>query len=85
MDYFILARVCKRAGTTEDELAAFGLKENIANALDFSEVNFPSSSENREIFVDIKYNEELNHLRIRVRNSNFGLKDIGFIEERGYI
>ena len=45
MDYFTLAGVCKRTGATEDELAVFGLKENIDNALDFSEVNFPSSSQ----------------------------------------
>jgi hypothetical protein len=83
MDYFTLAGVCKRTGTTEDELTVFGLKENIDNALDFSEVNFPSSSNgNPEIFVDIKYNQERNYLVIRVRNSNFGLKDIGFTEER---
>ena len=40
MDYFTLAGVCKRTGATEDELAVFGLKENIDNALDFSEVQF---------------------------------------------
>ena len=83
MDYFTLAGVCKRTGTTEDELTVFGLKENIDNALDFSEVNFPSSSsEDPEIFVDVRYNQERNYIVIRVRNSNFGLKDIGFTEER---
>ena len=83
MDYFTLAGVCKRTGATEDELAVFGLKENIDNALDFSEVNFPSSyNGNPEIFVDVKYNPEQNYLVIKVRNSNFGLKDIGFTEER---
>ncbi len=83
MDYFTLAGVCKRTGATEDELAVFGLKENIDNALDFSEVNFPSSYEGiPEIFVDVKYNKERNYLVIKVRNSNFGLKDIGFTEER---
>jgi DNA topoisomerase VI subunit B len=83
MDYFTLAGVCKRTGTTEGELAVFGLKENIDNALDFSEVNFPSSFEGSpEIFVDVKYNSKRNYLVMRVRNSNFGLKDIGFIEER---
>jgi hypothetical protein len=83
MDYFTLAGVCKRTGTTEDELAVFGLKENIDNALDFSEVFFPSSSsENPEIIVDIGYNQERNRLVIRVRNSNFSLKDVGFTEER---
>ncbi len=83
MDYFTLAGVCKRTGATEDELAVFGLKENIDNALDFSEVNFPSSFDgNAEIFVDVKYNQEQNYLVIRVRNSNFGSKDIGFTEER---
>ena len=83
MDYFTLAGVCKRTGTAEDELVVFGLKENIDNALDFSEVFFPSSSsENPEIFVDIGYNQERNCLVIRVRNSNFSLKDVGFTEER---
>jgi len=83
MDYFTLAGVCKRTGATEDELAVFGLKENIDNALDFSEVNFQSSYDgNPEIFVYVKYNKEQNYLVIRVRNSNFGLKDIGFTEER---
>jgi hypothetical protein len=83
MDYFTLAGVCKRTGATEDELVVFGLKENVDNALDFSEVNVQSShDENPEIFVDIKYNKEGNHLILRVRNSNFGLKDIGFTEER---
>jgi hypothetical protein len=83
MDYFTLAGVCKRTGATENELVVFGLKENIDNALDFSEVNFPSPSrENPEIFVEIKYNQEQNYLVIRVRNSKFGLKDIGFTEER---
>ena len=63
--------------------AVFVLKENIDNALDFSEVNFPSSSSgNPEIFVDVMYNQERNCLVIRVRKSNFGLKDIGFTEER---
>lgn len=83
MDYFTLAGVCKRTGATENELAVFGLKENIDNALDISEVNFrPSYGENPEIFVDIKYNAEANYLILKVRNSNFGLKDIGFTEER---
>jgi hypothetical protein len=84
MDCFTLAGVCKRTGATENELAVFGLKENTDNALDFSEVNFPSYYEegNPEIFVDVKYNPELNHLVIKIRNSNFGLKDIGFTEER---
>ena len=82
MDYFTLAGVCKRTGATEAELAVFGLKENIDNGLDFSEVNQTSNSENPEIFVDIKYNKERNYLVIRVRNSNFGLEDIGFTEER---
>ena len=83
MDYFTLAGVCKRTGATEDELAVFGLKENTDNALDFSEANFPSSyNENPEIFVDVKFNQEQNYLVIKVRNSNFGLKDIGFTEER---
>ncbi|MGH9979540.1 MAG: hypothetical protein ACRD8Z_27430, partial [Nitrososphaeraceae archaeon] len=83
IDYFTLAGVCKRTGATEDELAVFGLKESIDNALDFSEVNFPSSYEgDSEIFVDVKYNSERNYLVIRVRNSNFGFKDIGFTEER---
>ncbi|MGH9983064.1 MAG: hypothetical protein ACRD8W_03810 [Nitrososphaeraceae archaeon] len=83
MDYFTLAGVCKRTGTAEDELAVFGLKENLDNALDFSESNFPSSYEgNPEIFVHVKYNKEQNYLVIRVRNSNFGFKDIGFTEER---
>jgi hypothetical protein len=83
MDYFTLTGVCKRTGATEGELAVFGLKENTDNALDFSEVNLPSSyNGNPEIFVDVKYNPERNHLVIKVRNSNFGLKDIGFTEER---
>jgi hypothetical protein len=83
MDYFTLAGVCKRTGATENELAVFGLKENTDNALDFSEVNLPSSyNGNPEIFVDVKYNPERNYLAIKVRNSNFGLKDIGFTEER---
>ncbi|MGH9986177.1 MAG: hypothetical protein ACRD8W_19720, partial [Nitrososphaeraceae archaeon] len=83
MDYFTLGGVCKRTGATENELAVFGLKENVDNALDFSEINFPSSSKgNPEIFVDIKYDQERNYLRITVRNSIFGLKDIGFTEER---
>ena len=83
MDYFTLAGVCNRTGATENELAVFGLKENIDNALDFSEVNFSSSyGESPEIFVDIRYNQEQNYLVMRVRNSNFGLKDIGFTEDR---
>src|SRR5918995_1578475 len=83
MDYFTLGGVCKRTGATENELAVFGLKENIDNVLDFSEVNFPSSLDrNPEIFVNIRYNQERNYLRIRVRNSTFGLNDIGFTEER---
>ena len=58
MDYFTLAGVCKRTGATEDELAIFGLRENIDNALDFSEVNIQSSyDENPEIFVDVKYKQ----------------------------
>ena len=83
MDYFTLAGVCKRTGATQDELAVFGLKENIDNALDFSEVNFQSSpNENPEIFVDIMYNKERNYLVMRVRNSSFGLKGIGFTKKR---
>ena len=59
MDYFTLAGVCKRTGATENELAVFGLKENIDNALDFSEVNFSSSyGESPEIFVDIRSNQD---------------------------
>lgn len=82
-DYFTLAGVCKRTGATEDELAVFELKENTDNALDFAEANFPSSHNgNLEIFVDVKYNPLQNYLVIKVRNSNFGLKDIGFTEER---
>lgn len=42
MDYFTLAGVCKRTGAAEHELAVFGLKENTENALNASEVNFPS-------------------------------------------
>ena len=85
MDYFALAGVCKRTGTTEDELAVFGLKENVDNSLNFSEVNFPSSyGENPEIFVDIGYKKGRNYLVIRVRKSNFGSKDIGLTEERVY-
>ena len=81
MDYFTLAGVCKRTGATEDELAVFGLRENIDNALDFSEVNIPSSyCENPEIFVDVKYNKERNYLVVKVRNSNFGFKDIGLLK-----
>ena len=54
MDYFTLAGVCKRTGATEDELAVFGLKEIVDNGIDFSEVNFSSSSNgNPEIFVDV--------------------------------
>ncbi len=84
MDYFTLTGVCKRTGATENELAVFGLKENADNALDFSELNFPSffNGGNPEIFVDVKYNSELNHLVIKIKNSNFGLNDIGFTEER---
>ena len=53
MDYFTLAGVCKRTGATENELAVFLLKENADNALDVSEVNFPSSYDgNPEIFVE---------------------------------
>jgi hypothetical protein len=83
MDYFTLAGVCKRTGATENELTVFGLKENTDNALDFTEVNFPSSyNGNPEIFVDVKYNRERNYLVIKIRNSNFGLEDIGFTEQR---
>jgi hypothetical protein len=83
LDYFTLAGVCKRTGATEDELPIFGLKENIDNALDFSEVNFPTSDDgNPEIYVDVAYNSERNYLIIRVRNSSFELKNIGFTEER---
>ena len=32
--------------------------------------------------MDVKYNQERNYLVIKIRNSNFGLKDIGFTEER---
>ena len=83
MDYFTHAGVCKRTGATEDELAVFAMKENIENGLDFSEVNLPISySGNPEIFVDIKYEKETNHIVTKIRNTNFGLKDIGFTEER---
>ena len=83
MDYFTHAGVCKRTGATEDELAVFAMKENIENGLDFSEVNLPISySGNPEIFVDIKYKKETNHIVTKIRNTNFGLKDIGFKEER---
>jgi hypothetical protein len=81
MDYFTHAGVCKRTGTTEDELAVFAMKENIDNGLDFSEVNLPiSRSGNPEMFIDIKYEKERKHLVIKIRNSNFGLNDIGFTE-----
>jgi hypothetical protein len=43
MDYFTLGGVCKRTGATENELAVFGLKENIDNALDFPEANSSDS------------------------------------------
>ena len=83
MDYFTLAGVCKRTGATEDELAVFGLKEIVDNGIDFSEVNFSSSSnENPEIFVDVVYEKERNHIVIKTRNSNFGLEDLGFTEKR---
>jgi hypothetical protein len=82
-DYFTLAGVCKRTGATEDELAVFVLKEIVDNGLDSSEVNFPSSSNrNPEIFVDVLYEEERNQIVIKTRNSNFGLKDLGFTEKR---
>jgi hypothetical protein len=51
MDYFTLAGVCKRTGATEDELAVFGLKENTDNALDFSEVNLPSSYYQQQVLM----------------------------------
>jgi len=84
VDYFTLYGVCKRTGATENELVVFALKEKTDNALDFSEINFPFSSlnGNPEIFVDVKYEKELNRIIIKVENSNFGLKDIGFTEER---
>lgn len=82
-DYFTLSGVCKRTGATENELAVFGLKEITDNGLDFSEVNFPSSfNGDPEIFVDVTYKKELNTIVIKVRNSNFGLKDLGFTEKR---
>ena len=83
MDYFTLPGVCKRTGATEEELAVFTLKEKTDNGLDFSELNFPSSYDgNPEIFVDVEYEKERNHIVMKVRNSNFGLKDLGFTEER---
>jgi hypothetical protein len=83
MDYFTLAGVCKRTGATEDELAVFEIKEIVDNAIDFSEVNFSSSSnENPEIFVDVVYEKERNYFAIKIRNSSFGLKDLGFTEKR---
>lgn len=83
MDYFTLAGVCKRTGTTEVELAVFGLKEIADNGLDFSEANFPSSSNgNPEIFVDVTYKKGSNSIVIKIRNSSFGLKELGFTEKR---
>ena len=83
MDYFTLAGVCKRTGSTEDELTVFAIKENIENALDVSEINLPTSNiGSPEIYVDIKYEQERKYLIIKIRNSNFGLKDIGFTEDR---
>ena len=83
MDYFTLAGVCKRTGSTEDELTVFSIKENIENGLDVSEINLQTSnSGSPEIYVDIKYEQERKYLIIKIRNSNFGLKDIGFTEDR---
>jgi hypothetical protein len=83
MDYFTLAGVCKRTGATERELAVFAIKENLDNGLDYSEVGLPlSSSHDPEIFVDIKYEKEKKLLIIKIRNSNLGLKNYGFTEER---
>ncbi len=83
MDYFTHTGVCKRTGATEEELAVFAINENLENGLDCSEVNLPiSSSDDPEIFVNIKYEKERKLLIIKIGNSNFGLKDIGFTEER---
>ena len=83
MDYFTLAGVCKRTGSTEDELTVFAIKENIENGLDVSENNLQTSNiGSPEIYVDIKYEQERKYLIIKIRNSNFGLKDIGFTEDR---
>jgi hypothetical protein len=45
-----------------------------------------SSIENEElqIHVDITYNHNDQYLVIRVKNSNFGIKDAGFTEQRLY-
>jgi hypothetical protein len=83
MDYFTLGGVCKRTGAMENELTVFGLKEIVDNGLDISEVNSSSSfNGDPEIFVDVTYEKELNIIVIKVRNSNFGLKDLGFTEKR---
>ena len=83
MDYFTLAGICKRTGSVKDELAVFGLKEIVDNGLDSSEANCPSSfNGDPEVFVDVAYKKELNIIVIKIRNSNFGLKDLGFTEKR---
>jgi hypothetical protein len=55
IDYFTLTGVCKRTEATEKELTVVALKENIDNALDFSEVNFQSLCGKNPEILDIKY------------------------------
>jgi hypothetical protein len=83
IDYVTLGGVCKRTGANEDELAVFLLKELVDNGVDFIEVNMPPSHDRpSEIYVEIKYHPLKNHVVIKVRNNNFGLRDVCFTEER---
>jgi hypothetical protein len=97
MDYVTIAGVCKRTGAKEDQLAVFLLKELVDNAIDYIELYAPpvtarttttndsiSSIENEEpqIHIDITYNHNDQYVVIRVKNSNFGIEDAGFTEQR---
>jgi DNA topoisomerase VI subunit B len=97
MDYVTIAGVCKRTDAKEDQLAVFLLKELVDNAIDYIELYAPpitarttktngsiSSIENEEpqIHADITYNHNDQYLVIRVKNSNFGIEDAGFTEQR---
>ncbi len=83
IDYVTLGGVCKRTGANENELAVFLLKELVDNGVDFSEVNMPPLYAGpAEIYVEIKYDPNKNHVVIKIRNNNFGLKDICFTEKR---
>lgn len=95
IDYFTLAGVCKRTGSSKEELAVWATRQFLENAIDFVETNYVETVhavnadgcgryKTPTITVSTKYDPKKNQFVIKVSNPNFGLHEIGFTEERVY-